>query len=117
MPMPPHRRDLIRVLGLGFGLAVTIGGVVGQGILRTPGLVAGSVPDPALILLLWTAGGVLAAITAVALVEVASAVPRAGGPYVFVGRAFGPFPGTVIGWTDLAVSVVASAYFAVVIAE
>jgi APA family basic amino acid/polyamine antiporter len=104
MPMPPHRRDLIRVLGLGFGLAVTIGGVVGQGILRTPGLVAGSVPDPALILLLWTAGGVLAAITAVALVEVASAVPRAGGPYV-------------IGWTDLAVSVVASAYFAVVIAE
>src|SRR5439155_1095450 len=34
---------LRRVLGVGFGLAVSIGGTVGVGILRTPGLVAGDV--------------------------------------------------------------------------
>ena len=34
---------LLRVLGLAFGLAAVVGGVVGQGILRAPGLVAGIV--------------------------------------------------------------------------
>ena len=32
--------SLLRVLGVGFGLAVTIGGTIGMGILRTPGDVA-----------------------------------------------------------------------------
>src|SRR5205807_5023952 len=34
------RGTLLRVLGVGFGLAVTIGGTIGMGILRTPGEVA-----------------------------------------------------------------------------
>ena len=32
--------QLRRVLGVGFGLAVSVGGTIGVGILRTPGLVA-----------------------------------------------------------------------------
>ena len=32
---------LLRVLGVGFGLAVTIGGTIGMGIFRTPGEIAG----------------------------------------------------------------------------
>ena len=31
---------LLQILGVGFGLAVTIGGTIGMGILRTPGAVA-----------------------------------------------------------------------------
>src|SRR5205814_1417529 len=41
----PHlhgRGELLRVLGVGFGIAVVVGGVVGQGIMRTPGIVAGA---------------------------------------------------------------------------
>ena len=72
--------DLARVLGLLFGVAAVVGGAVGQGILRTPGIVAGAVGEPALILLLWTAGGALAAISAVAYAELGTALPRAGGP-------------------------------------
>jgi len=30
---------LLRLLGVGFGVAVTVGGTVGVGILRTPGIV------------------------------------------------------------------------------
>ena len=108
---------LLRVLGLGFGLAVVVGGVVGQGILRGPGIVAAAVPDESLILVLWLAGGALACITAFAWVELAASVPRAGGPYVFVGRAFGPFAGTLIGWVDWLQGMVIIAYVSVVFAE
>ncbi len=41
---------LRRVLGLGFGLAVSVGGTIGVGILRTPGLVAAQVQSPLAIL-------------------------------------------------------------------
>ena len=92
--------ELVRVLGIIFGLAAVIGGSVGQGILRTPGIVAGAVPDPALILLLWVVGGAIAAITAVAFAELGAAIPHAGGPYIFVRRAFGPSTGIAIGWAD-----------------
>ena len=47
---------LLQVLGLGFGLAVAIGNTIGAGILRTPGDVAGHLPDPALFLAVWIAG-------------------------------------------------------------
>jgi len=91
------RVELLRVLGLAFGLAVVVGAVVGQGIMRTPGIVAGVFPDRTLILTFWLAGGALVAVSAFALVELATSIPRAGGPYTFAGRAFGPFPGYLCG--------------------
>ena len=94
------RAELLRVLGLAFGLAVVVGAVVGQGIMRTPGIVAGAIPDKTLILTFWLAGGALVAVSAFALVELATSIPRAGGPYTFAGRAFGPIAGTLVGWID-----------------
>ena len=111
------RPELLRVLGLAFGVAVVVGGVVGQGILRGPGIVAAVVPNESLILILWLAGGALAAITAFAWVELAASLPQAGGPYVFVGRAFSPLAGTVTGWIDYFQGSVNIALFAVVFAE
>lgn len=35
-----EKAKLLRILGIWFGLAVAIGGMVGVGILRTPGIVA-----------------------------------------------------------------------------
>ena len=111
------RVELLRVLGLAFGLAVVFGAVVGQGIMRTPGIVAGAVPDRTLILAFWLGGGALVAISAFALVELATSIPRAGGPYTFAGRAFGPFTGTLVGWVDWLNGIVAIGYFSVVFAE
>ena len=90
--------ELLRVLGLVFGIAAVVGGSVGQGIFRTPGIVAGAVPDPTLILLLWAAGATIAAISAIPYAELGAAVPRAGGPYVFVSRGLGRTAGITIGW-------------------
>ena len=52
------RGNLLRVLGVGFGLAVTIGGTIGMGILRTPGEVAAQLPTPRLFIGVWILGGV-----------------------------------------------------------
>ena len=91
---------LLRVLGLGFGLAVTVGNTVGAGILRTPGEVAGHLPATWAILAVWLAGGVWALLGALSLSELGAMMPRSGGYYVFARQALGEFPAFVVGWTD-----------------
>jgi APA family basic amino acid/polyamine antiporter len=88
------------VLGVGFGLAVVLGGTIGMGILATPGLVAAQLPDPWLFLGAWVVGGVYALLGAISVAELGAMVPRSGGFYVFARRAFGAYPGFVIGWCD-----------------
>ena len=108
---------LLRVLGLAFGLAVVVGGTIGQGIFRTPGIVAGHVPHPAAMLILWALGGLLVAIDACAMVELSASVRQAGGPYVYIRRALGPVAGSVAGWADFLQWIMASAFMAVVFGE
>ena len=62
---------------------------------------AGYVQSPAMLLGLWALGGVLSLFGAIAYAELAAAMPRAGGQYVFLGRAFGPLWGFLYGWTFL----------------
>ena len=45
------QNQLKKLLGVGFGVAVTIGGTIGTGILRKPGPIAQDIGNPALILL------------------------------------------------------------------
>ena len=52
-------RGLLRVLGVVFGLAVTVGITIGMGILRTPGDVAKQLPNPWLFIGAWLVGGLL----------------------------------------------------------
>jgi APA family basic amino acid/polyamine antiporter len=92
--------SLLRVLGVGFGLAVTVGNTVGSGILRTPGEVAAQLPQVGLFLVVWLAGGLYALLGAVSLSELGAMMPRSGGYYVFARRALGDFPAFVVGWTD-----------------
>ncbi|MEB3200973.1 MAG: APC family permease [Synechococcaceae cyanobacterium] len=101
-PSPPANESggLLRLLGLGFGLAGAVGGTIGAGILRTPGLVAAQLGNGPLILLAWLAGGIYALLGALCVAELATSVPRAGGWYVYARRAFGPWAGFTVGWMD-----------------
>ncbi|HEX5239351.1 MAG TPA: amino acid permease [Sphingomicrobium sp.] len=109
--------ELLRILGIGFGLAVVVGGIVGQGIMRTPGIVAGALPSEAWVLGAWAAGGLLILIDACATVELGASVPRSGGPYVFAARAFGPTAGAMLGWADALNYILGMSYVSVVFAE
>src|SRR2546430_14919108 len=91
---------LLRVLGVGFGLAVTIGGTIGMGILRTPGEVAKQLPTPTLFIGIWIAGGVYPLLGAISVAELGAMIPRSGGFYVFAHRALGNYAGFVVGLSD-----------------
>jgi basic amino acid/polyamine antiporter, APA family len=108
---------LRRVLGVGFGLAVSVGGTIGVGILRTPGLVAEQLHAPLAILLLWGAGGIYTLLGASSLTELGVMFPRAGGFYVYVRRAFGNTAGFAVGWTDWLMYCSILAYLSIAIAE
>jgi APA family basic amino acid/polyamine antiporter len=104
MASPPASASLHRILRVGDGLAVTVGIVIGAGILRTPGLIAEYLGDAWLILAMWTGGGVLAGLSTIVLAEMAAALPRAGGKYVYAREAWGPVMGFVAGWSELLVT-------------
>jgi APA family basic amino acid/polyamine antiporter len=109
--------SLLRVLGLAFGIAVVVGGAIGQGIMRTPGIVASVVPDAWLILALWAGGGALALIDGLVVMELGAALPCSGGPYAFARRAFGNLAGIMLGWSDWLQGMFSCAFMAVVFGE
>ncbi len=83
-----------------FVLAVTVGGVIGLGILRGPGEIAEIVTEPSMYLGLWLLSGLFVLLSTSVVAELVSMTPRSGGFYSLVRRAYGPYPGFVIGWAD-----------------
>jgi APA family basic amino acid/polyamine antiporter len=97
---PRASGKLLRVLGVGFGLAVIVGNTIGAGILRAPGDVAKQLPHVWLFLGVWIAGGAYALLGANAVAELGTMIPRSGGQYVFARRALGDYAGFLVGWSD-----------------
>jgi APA family basic amino acid/polyamine antiporter len=95
-----QRGRLLRVLGVGFGLAVIVGNTIGAGILRTPGDIARELPQRWWVLAVWVGGALYALLGTNSLAELGAALPRSGGHYVFSHRALGPYPGFIVGWSD-----------------
>jgi APA family basic amino acid/polyamine antiporter len=110
-------RRLLPVLGLGFGLAVTVGNSIGAGILRAPGEVAGHLPVTWLYLAAWVLGGLYALLGAIQLAELGAMIPRSGGQYVFSRYALGEYPGFIVGWSDWISTAGTAAAVSIVIGE
>ena len=98
-------------------LAVTVGGVIGLGILRGPGEIAEVVTEPSLYLGLWLVSGLFVLLTVAVSAELVGMTPRSGGFYSLVRRAYGPYAGFVIGWADWLTYAADLALKAVVIVE
>ena len=110
-------QNLTRALPGRFVLAVIVGGVIGLGILRGPGEIAAVIPDPFFYLTLWLLGGLFVLMSTAVTAELVGMTPRSGGTYALIRRAFGPYPGFVIGWVDWLSFVADIALKAVVILE
>jgi APA family basic amino acid/polyamine antiporter len=94
---------LARRLGALDGALITIGAVIGTGIFLTGGDVARAAPTPALVLLVWGAGGALSLAGALTYAELGAMIPRAGGLYDYLAAAYGPVWGFFYGWASLLV--------------
>jgi amino acid transporter len=93
------------------------GGTIGAGILRTPSLVMTHVGSPGLAIAVWIAAGLFAMAAAASLAELAAAIPKSGGFYVFAQRALGDRFGFVAGSADWFANSAAVAFVAVAAAE
>jgi APA family basic amino acid/polyamine antiporter len=112
-----HRGRLLRVLGVGFGLAVIIGNTIGAGVFRTPGVVAEHLPNAWLFFAVWIMGGLYALLGALSIAELGAMLPRSGGQYVFARYAMGEYVGFIVGWSDWISTCGTTAAVAIVIGE
>ena len=113
----PSKGSMLRILGVTFGVAVTLGNSIGAGIMRTPSQIAGRLPSELLILAAWAIGGLYSLLGAWSLSELGAMIPSSGGYYAVTRRAFGDYFGFVVGWTDWLSNCAATAVGAILLAE
>jgi APA family basic amino acid/polyamine antiporter len=89
---------LVRRLSLFDATFLVVGGVIGSAIFIAPADVARHVPNPILSVLLWVAAGLVALLAVFAFAELGAMFPEAGGQYVFIREAYGPFAAFIYGW-------------------
>jgi APA family basic amino acid/polyamine antiporter len=92
-----------RPLGAVHAAALVVASMIGTGIFTTTGVLLTSLPSPSLVLVAWALSGLLALCGAAVYAELGTMMPRVGGEYVYVSRAFGPVAGFLSGWVALIV--------------
>jgi APA family basic amino acid/polyamine antiporter len=92
-----------RPLTLSHALALVVSSMVGTGVFTTGGLMLGELPSGWVVLGVWVAAGLLALSGAAVYAELGAMMPRAGGEYVYLTRAFHPAVGFLSGWVSLIV--------------
>jgi APA family basic amino acid/polyamine antiporter len=91
---------LERALGLWSATSIIIGTVIGGGIFLVPTDMIKAVGTPSMVFLVWIFGGLLSLFGALTYGELSAALPDAGGEYVYLNAAYGPFFGFIYGWTQ-----------------
>ncbi|MCH8266229.1 MAG: amino acid permease [Acidobacteria bacterium] len=95
--------ELVRGLRLVDSTTLVIGSMIGSGIFIVSADAARLLSSPGLLILAWILTAVLTIIGALCYGELAAAMPRAGGQYVYLREAFGPLFGFLYGWTTFLV--------------
>jgi amino acid transporter/nucleotide-binding universal stress UspA family protein len=90
-----QKHVLQRELGLSSIIAISMGAMIGSGIFILPGI-AMAEAGPAVIFSFIIAG-ILVFPAAISIAELGTAMPEAGGDYIFIERGLGPAAGTIAG--------------------
>jgi basic amino acid/polyamine antiporter, APA family len=94
------RGTLERTLRLRDIIVIVVGTVIGSGIFIVPATVLRQTGgDPTVALAVWVIAGVLSLLGALTYGELGAMRPEAGGLYVYMRDAFGPFTAFLYGWT------------------
>ena len=102
----PHSQErsgaLLRQLGLLDSAALVMGVIIGSGIFLVPGSIARQVSSLSAVIAVWVFGGFLSVLGGLALAELGASLPKAGGLYIYIERAYGRFAGFFYGRMGLA---------------
>ncbi len=90
---------------------IGLAGMIGAGIFALTGIATG-IAGPA-VLLAFLLNGIVATFTGLAYAELGSAMPEAGGSYLWVREGMGNHLGFLSGWVDWAAHTIACALYAV----
>ncbi|MBA3975200.1 MAG: amino acid permease [Candidatus Solibacter sp.] len=80
---------------------MVVGTVIGSGIFLVPKTMILETGTPGLVFAVWVFGGLLTLAGALTYAEMAAMMPEAGGEYVYLREAYGPFWGFLYGWTQI----------------
>jgi basic amino acid/polyamine antiporter, APA family len=97
--IPPAQRRL----GLVAATALVVANMIGTGVFTTTGFLSADLGGAVPVLIGWLVGGVLALCGAAVYAELGAMMPRVGGEYVYLRRAFHPLVGFLSGWISLVV--------------
>lgn len=99
-PRPEHSEQthLVRGLGLWSATAIVIGDTIGTGVFLVSSDMAHAVGSVWLVVAAWILGLFIVLLGAFCYAELGAAFPKAGGPYVYLGRGLGPMWGFLFGW-------------------
>ena len=75
--------------------------MLGIGIFIAPPVVAQNIDRPGVFLIMWAVGGLSALFGALSVAELGAMMPRAGGDYPILRRAYGPGLAYAAGWLQL----------------
>src|SRR5258708_4951879 len=91
--------ELARDLGLSHAGAVVVGTIIGSGIFLVRRESMQAVGSARVVYLAWVVGGLLSFFGALTYAELGAMKPQAGGEYVYVRDAYGPFARFLYSWT------------------
>ncbi len=93
-------KKLVRELTLFDATMIVVGSMIGSGIFIVSAESAKLLGAPGWLLLAWALAGVMTITGALCFGELAAAMPKAGGPYVFMSEAYGKPVGFLYGWSQ-----------------
>ncbi len=96
--MSTGRASVFRSLGLLASASILICNIIGQGVFLKTRVMTCELGSALPVLGVWLAAGLLSLCGALSLGELGAMMPRSGGMYVFLRRAYGEVPAFAFGW-------------------
>ncbi|ACA45574.1 amino acid permease [Clostridium botulinum] len=101
--------NLQKNLGLFDAIAIVIGMVIGSGIFFKPAIVFKNAGSPMLGILAWLVGGLITIASGLTIAEIAAAIPKTGGIFVYIKELYGEKLAFLLGWVQSIVYIPGSA--------
>lgn len=99
MEQQAKQEGLTRTLGLKDATMMVVGSMIGSGIFIVSADMSRNVGGAGWLLLLWLISGIITVMAALSYGELAGMMPKAGGQFVYIQRAWGNLTGFLYGWS------------------
>lgn len=98
-------KQLKKEIGLMEAITVVIGVVIGSGIFFKASTVFKNAGTPTLGILAWIVGGIITMASALTIAEIAAAIPKTGGVFVYLKELYGEKCAFLYGWVQAVIYV------------